>query len=250
MEHIFHIHTYRCKHASDETDEEYVKVAVSLGAKKITFTDHAPFEGNPFRYRMDFVELNEYVSSLNSLKEKYRDIIEIEIGLEAEYLPKAENYYRELKESRGVKILILGQHFVQHRNGTFSFNDDNTAKNKYEYIDNMHAMIKGIKSGYFDVLAHPDRFFRRCKFWTKKMETLSKRLIKTAAKYHVPLEFNMSSYEDRGKRFWRKEFWQLVEDYNGRKPKLQVNTIIGLDAHSTRDLIRLAKMAEEYKNEK
>ena len=40
------------------------------------------------------------------------------------------------------------------------------------------------------------------------------------------------------------------EEFNDKNPKLQVNTIIGLDAHSTCDLIRLAKMAEEYKNEK
>lgn len=40
---IFHVHTYRCGHASDETDEDYVKRAVELGADSITFTDHAPF---------------------------------------------------------------------------------------------------------------------------------------------------------------------------------------------------------------
>ena len=53
MKHIFHIHTSRCKHASDESDEEYVKTALTLGAETITFTDHSPFLGNPFGNRMD-----------------------------------------------------------------------------------------------------------------------------------------------------------------------------------------------------
>lgn len=31
---IFHVHTYRCKHASQEREEEYVKKAISLGSTK------------------------------------------------------------------------------------------------------------------------------------------------------------------------------------------------------------------------
>lgn len=34
MNHIFHVHTWRCKHASDEPDEQYIKTALSLGASK------------------------------------------------------------------------------------------------------------------------------------------------------------------------------------------------------------------------
>ena len=53
MKHIFHVHTFRCKHGSDENDEAYIRTALSLGAEKITFTDHCPFPGNPFKNRMD-----------------------------------------------------------------------------------------------------------------------------------------------------------------------------------------------------
>ena len=57
MEDFFHVHTRRCKHGSEETDETLVKKAISLGAKRITFTDHVPFPENPFENRMDFEEL-------------------------------------------------------------------------------------------------------------------------------------------------------------------------------------------------
>lgn len=40
---VFHVHTKRCGHASDEPDELYIKRAVEMGAESITFTDHAPF---------------------------------------------------------------------------------------------------------------------------------------------------------------------------------------------------------------
>lgn len=34
MQHIFHVHTVRCKHASDECDEDYIAAALELGAEK------------------------------------------------------------------------------------------------------------------------------------------------------------------------------------------------------------------------
>ena len=64
MTHIFHVHTFRCKHGSDELDEDYIKTALSLGAQKITFTEHCPFPGNPFRKRMDLDQLPEYIKTL------------------------------------------------------------------------------------------------------------------------------------------------------------------------------------------
>lgn len=32
---VFHVHTWRCKHAGDECDREYVDRAVMLGADRI-----------------------------------------------------------------------------------------------------------------------------------------------------------------------------------------------------------------------
>ena len=34
MQDFFHIHTWRCKHGSDESDETIIQKAISLGAKK------------------------------------------------------------------------------------------------------------------------------------------------------------------------------------------------------------------------
>ena len=65
---IFHVHTWRCKHASEEQNYKYVEKAIDLGANRIVFTDHCPFPGNPFRSRMDMEQLPEYMSSLLHLK--------------------------------------------------------------------------------------------------------------------------------------------------------------------------------------
>ena len=81
MKEIFHVHTYRCKHGSDEKDEELIECAISLGAEKIVFTDHVPFPENPFENRMDIEELDEYLKTLSTLKEKYKNQIELYLDL-------------------------------------------------------------------------------------------------------------------------------------------------------------------------
>ena len=81
---VFHVHTKRCGHASDEPDELYIKRAVEMGAESITFTDHAPFPNDPFNGRMKYSQLEEYIASLKQLKEKYNGIIDVHIGLEIE----------------------------------------------------------------------------------------------------------------------------------------------------------------------
>ena len=107
MEEFFHVHTRRCKHGSEETDEILVKKAISLGAKRITFTDHVPFPENPFGNRMDFEELEEYLDSLEKLKKLYTTQIDIKIGFEVEYLPKYLDYFWFLKNHPKVDLLIL-----------------------------------------------------------------------------------------------------------------------------------------------
>ena len=94
---LFHVHTWRCGHASDEQDEAYIRKAVAMGAKYIVFTDHVPFLGNPFTNRMPYEQLDSYLASLKYLKEKYRHKITVKTGLEIEYLPSFRDYYEELR---------------------------------------------------------------------------------------------------------------------------------------------------------
>ena len=49
---IFHVHTRRCKHASDENDEEYIRRALQLGANEIR----------------GYKEKAEYMKKLNELE--------------------------------------------------------------------------------------------------------------------------------------------------------------------------------------
>ena len=235
MQDFFHVHTWRCKHASDETDQEIIEKAISLGAKKITFTDHVPFPENPFGNRMDFEQLEEYLETLSSLKEKYQNQIDVKIGFEVEFVPKYLDYFKQLKNHPKVDILIIGQHFYQFEDA-YSFDLDSKFRNENEHIYCFQSMIDGIKTGLFDVVAHPDRCFRRCTDWTEDMEKLSLQLFQVAGEYDIPLEINISSYTKLPKKLiFRKEFWRLLDEYNKTSSK-KVKMIYGLDSHSSEDM--------------
>lgn len=223
---IFHVHTHRCRHAANVSDEMYVKKAIELGAASITFTDHAPFPGNPFGNRMDIQQLPEYVQSLCGLKEKYESIIEIKIGLEIEYIPHFQQYYEQLKDSGCFDVLMIGQHFYEYADNRYNFSLEKEELQKKEAEGVCKAIIESMATGLFQVVAHPDRMFRYCGKWNKSMEQMSKELIKTAMQHKIILEQNLSSMKKSNN--YRDEFWNLVPS--------TVKIYVGTDAHAVNQL--------------
>jgi histidinol-phosphatase (PHP family) len=225
---LFHVHSYRCGHAGSEKDEEYIIKALDMGADTISFSDHAPFPGDPFGSRMKIGQLDEYCSTLSALREKYRERIKVEISLETEYIPMYESYYQDLNASGKFDYLILGQHMC-YDGKDYSFAWPSERKNAEEHIGLVKAMIEGIKSGFFRYTAHPDRAFRRLRKWTPEADDLSGRLIEAAVESGITLEKNLSSMEKHN--YYRPEFWKLVPD--------SVPVVWGVDAHATKELERI-----------
>lgn len=225
----FHVHTYRCGHAENIPDEAYVKKAIELGVKNIWFTDHAPFPDNPFGARMQYSQLEEYIQTLSELKKKYSEI-NIHIGLETEYFPSYDKtgYYQYLRSIPELEMLLLGQHMAEISENppaySFSLEKEQLCREEYRLLGK--AIIQGIKTGYFDAVAHPDRIFRRCTAWNDEMEKLSSEIISEAVSAEIPLEINFASLESF--EYYRREFWRLVPD--------TAKVIAGLDAHSLYEL--------------
>lgn len=223
---VFHIHTYRCGHAEVVDDVEYVKRAIELGARKITFTDHAPFPGNPFGNRMKIEELDEYIETIKELREKFCEQIEVVCGLEIEYLPSFKTYYEELSNRNDLDILLLGQHFYQLPNGSFSFSLKREELFETEWNGCGEAIMEGMQTGYFSCVAHPDRIFRHQKDWKECHSEMSRKIIELAISKDICMEHNLSSLRQKG--HFRREFWELVQP--GAK------TIVGCDAHSVDEI--------------
>lgn len=228
----FHVHTFRCGHAENVSDEEYVKKAMELETDAIWFSDHAPFPGDPFGNRMKYEQLDEYLNTLNDLKKEYEGQIRIMAGLEIEYFPSFDTagYYKELRCDKRLDFLLLGQHMAEDaESGNYSFSWDKERLRVYESQALGDAILQGMETGYFDFIAHPDRIFRRKKAWDGDMEKIAVRIIQTAIKHHIPLEKNLSSM--RQENHYRPEFWKIAE-------MMDVEVITGLDAHWIADMER------------
>lgn len=222
-EEAFHIHTWRCEHAGDEREDAYIRTAMYLSAKQITFTDHAPFQGDSFRGRMKMADLPEYIKTLSELKAKYQGKIEVRIGLEAEYLPGFRAYYEKLREDERIEYLLLGQHFYELAPGAYSFSMKEKSGQANSIIQ---AELVGVESGYFSGVAHPDRGYRYLKPGETADVGLAKELVVAAREHHIPLERNLSSMEIG--QYYPDMFWKHCPD----------DYLVGLDAHSVSEMAR------------
>ncbi len=235
----YHTHTMRCKHAFG-TDEEYVLEAIKHGYKVLAFTDHSPWPLHPFEaasIRMDIAELAEYVDSIQSLKKKYKDQIDIKLGLEAEYFEDRIDWLKRMKELFEMDLLVFGNHF--HRTisyGTYYafYNDPDQVLNHYR-----KDSIDGLRTGLYLIFAHPDIFARSLRHWDHKAEDMSREIIRCSKEFGVYLEFNLGGMRSRaGYPFL--PFWKVVAQE-------KAPVIIGIDAHTPSDLSDVRSIDEARK---
>lgn len=230
----FHTHTKRCGHARDE-DEEYVLSAIDEGIKELGFSDHIYLKGiDSPGIRMNENQVDDYIKSINFLKEKYKDKINIHLGFEAEYIPEFSDEYKKLFKEKGIEYMICGQHcrIVDNKQDWY-----NSHKNSVEFLKKyVDDVIEAIKSGFFTYIAHPDLIIAGYQNWDDIIINESKRLIENAIKYDVLLEINVCGLRNLNNRIAKGEenpymypygkFWDLVSTYGNK-----VKVVIGVDAH-------------------
>lgn len=229
----YHSHTYRCGHASKIKDEDFVLEAIDNGYKYYGFTDHVPV--HPIFYwdktmRMHDQEKNEYLESINRLKEESRYFLSIYSGFEAEYDEIIEEYLCSLRDS--CDYMILGQHYVLGRN----------IRHNVDYpIEYAKKVCQAIESGIFDIVAHPD-IFMQYRYGIKdedKEEYLencilaSKMICIKAKEFDIPLELNLGGFFSRDidfePKYPTKLFWDIVRE-TGNK------VVVGIDTHHEKDI--------------
>ncbi|WP_214481642.1 histidinol-phosphatase HisJ [Bacillus sp. SM2101] len=121
-----HVHTPYCPHGTDHSIEQYINRALSLNLSEISFTEHAPlpvgFE-DPTPQQdsaMKPSQLEEYIATISTLKEKYKSEIKINIGLEVDYIQGFESETKEFLNTYGAVLddSILSVHFLLN-NGAY-----------------------------------------------------------------------------------------------------------------------------------
>lgn len=226
IDYNYHTHTFRCGHATG-TEREYIENAIAIGMKVFCFSDHIIFG---YKSHEEEEKFNDYIDTINKLKEEYKDKIEIHLGFECEYFPHRRNYFEYLLEETDVEYLILGQHYVNigHHETGFMFRK---LEHPNKVLKSYYSLIKkAFKTGLFCYLAHPDLYVRQCSPETDLFKKYARKICLLAKKYNIPLEINLNGL-DKQKSGSKKpgypveEFWKIAGEIGN-------DVMIGIDAHS------------------
>lgn len=151
-----HNHTKRCNHAEGEC-EDYVKAAIERNIDIFGFADHAPMKFDE-KYRMGIDEVESYINEVLDLRESYKNVIDLRIGFEVDYIYKKEHLIESKILHSNVDYLVGSVHFLNNwgfDNEEFLDVYKNVDINKIwiEYLDSIANMAQ---SGYFDIVGHFD----------------------------------------------------------------------------------------------
>lgn len=227
----YHTHSEYCGHA-EGTLKDYIEKACSLGLTDLGFAEHAPFPGDPFGMRMNFNTLPEYVNELRTLREAYANQINLHIGLEMEYMDAYASYYPILLANYGIEYLIMGQHFFIGPDKKCYNLYDNSFPSEY-LINHSQNMLKGMETGYFKYIAHPDLMFIRDYGMDAECKKAISILVDGCEKGQFILELNANGFR-RGKQTYSdgERYPYPVDAFWNEVAKTDIPVIIGSDSHS------------------
>jgi histidinol-phosphatase (PHP family) len=228
----YHTHTSRCQHAIGN-DEDYVLSAIKSGYEVLGFSDHTPW-----KYVSNFVspnrmtvnQLPDYVNSIRSLAEKYKDQIKIRLGLECEYFPDYIYWLKNTMKEYKIEYAIFGNHY---------YNSDEKFRYFGKYTDSRDMLdlyeesaVEGIESGLFAYMAHPDLFMYSYPEFDRHCTLVARHVCRAAVRKNIPLEYNLlTRFEKAGAAtpVPCPEFWHIAASEG-------CTAIIGVDAHDPKAL--------------
>lgn len=254
---LFNLHTHSIFSDGKSTPEEVVQEAIRQGLKVLGFSDHSPvpFE-NSFAIKDN--EVDDYINTIKSLKEKYKNNIDIYCSMEMDFIPGKVRNFREMKQSLGLDYMIGSVHLVGNDVNRLWFIDGSKYETYDEGLFNYYDgdIKKGVKAFFyqynemieteeFDIVGHFDkikmhnrnRYFNEEDKWYRDylMETLT--LIKEKS---LIVEVNTRGiYKKRSEDFYPST-WILPI-----MREMNIPVVISSDSHKAEELTLCFDEAEK-----
>ena len=229
----YHTHTARCGHASGR-DEDYVRAAVAQGFDELGFSDHVPWPyASGFTHptvRMELSQMDGYLASIRGLQSKYAGKISLKVGFECEYFPDYMGWLEDMRAQKGLDYLILGNHYDRTDEGGMYFGRTRTPAQLRAYVE---STAKGVETGLFAYLAHPDLFMRSYPGFDENCRAAARDLFQICKQNNLPMEVNLHDRyrlgEANGNGYPNAEFFEIAYDAGAQ-------IILGLDAHEPQEI--------------
>lgn len=249
-----HIHTPYCPHGSDDTFEKYIEQAIKSGLKEITFTEHLPLPINfedPCPTKDSNIEeskLLDYFNDIIQLKNKYKDIIKINVGVEVDYI---EGYEAEIKDMLNIygeyiEDAILSVHVIKGKNKYYCI--DYSPEEFKKIIDDLGSVDEVYNKYYSTLLLavnsdlgkyKPKRIghinlvrkFNKVYPYNYDSNPILREVIKLISNKNYELDYNVSGL----RKGYCNEIYvngvvlDLANEYN-------ITMVLGSDSHSAKEI--------------
>ena len=235
---------------------DYAKAAVEKGIKVLGMTDHTPFpDDRVIMIRMGIAELDDYIREVREAQAAFPEI-KILLGLECEYSPEFDGFYRMLLEERKMDYLIGSVHFYMYKGKPQGF-WGGFVMDREALMCYADAYIQMLESGHFFFGAHPDLFGATINTWNEDCEHCAERICSSAHRLGIPLEINVSGWLKQEQQANKLGFASAEEaiaaDHSCPRPyplddfwriasKYHIQAIVNSDAH---DPLVLTKYMED-----
>ncbi len=250
MKFDLHTHHYRCGHADGEI-EEYIRSAIDAGLHVIGISDHSPYfahkEDQPQpRIAMARSDFANYVDEVLRLKDRYKDRIEVLLGVESDFYPEHAEVYRRAYEPYPFDYIIGSVHQTRgvsifNRNRWKNLSQARQIEEKVHYYE---LIAESAMSGMFQVLGHIDAMKGYYPAFSDiAAESAIDDALKTIAECRIAIEVNTSGRtKDVGG-------WYPSDAILERAHYYGVDISFGSDAHEPgrigEDFERVAKRLKE-----
>lgn len=160
----FHMHTVFSKDG-EATPEEMIQEAIRRGLRTICITDHHDLDYTEPGFEIDF---EAYFPTLQGLQEKYRDQIEILIGMEFGLQKHLGKECDKLATEYPFDFILGSVHLIDGQDPYYrTYFDDKTDEEGYRR--GFEVILEGVRTtDHFDSLGHVDYFVRYGKHQAKE----------------------------------------------------------------------------------
>lgn len=226
----FHNHTSLCGHADGEP-EEYIENAIKNNIKIFGFSDHAPL---PEDMRIDVTmapnETEKYINRIISLKEKYKEKIDIKIGFEVDF-PLHDTFNKDYFDDERLDYFIGSCHFLEkwpidHHKSIPDYEKIGIDTIYQKYYETILTMVE---SGLFHIVGHLDLPKKYGFFPKNDFKDILVQIAKKAAGNNTAIEINTAGLRKPVKEIYPSE--KIIELLIENKAPIT----LGSDSHSPLD---------------
>jgi histidinol-phosphatase (PHP family) len=236
-----HVHTSLCRHASGEM-EEYVLAAIERGLHRLTFLEH--LEAGISYFESTWLTDDDFVyyhKEGQRLKDKYNGRIEISLGVEVGYNPKAKQELLQKLACHPWDLVGISYHFLETDQGHL-----NMVSRKQTNIDALErigtenvlrqyyqGLLQAVEEIPGNILCHLDAGLRHQPLiqLTDEHEKLIENLLDAVARKNMAVEINTSGFKLKNEPFPSPHFLKKVIERD-------IPLVAGSDAHRPEDVGR------------